>query len=117
MRFFCKPPLMLVFLIKSYKEDAAAYSGIFAAYPKTVTLTLPGTRLVEILSEISRVKDTSRYIVIGLPLRSLSYPAAFADTFPAGWRAPPRAIFSCSSGVQTFHSAFSSLKSRCMKPR
>ena len=53
MRFFCKPPLMLVFLIKSYKEDAAAYSGIFAAYPKTVTLTLPGTRLVEILSEIS----------------------------------------------------------------
>lgn len=78
---------MLVFLIKSYKEDAAAYSGIFAAYPKTVTLTLPGTRLVEILSEISRVKDTSRYIVIGLLLRSLSYPAAFADTFPAGWRA------------------------------
>lgn len=78
---------MLVFLIKSYKEDAAAYSGIFAAYPKTVTLTLLGTRLVEILSEISRVKDTSRYIVIGLSLRSLSYPAAFADTFPAGWRA------------------------------
>ena len=78
---------MLVFLIKSYKEDAAAYSGIFAAYSKTVTLALPGTRLVEILSEISRVKDTSRYIVIGLPLRSLSYPAAFADTFPAGWRA------------------------------
>ena len=78
---------MLVFLIKSYKEDAAAYSGIFAAYPKTVTLTLPGTRLVEILSEISRVKDTSRYIVIGLPLRSLSHPAAFADTFPAGWHA------------------------------
>ena len=87
MRFFCKPPLMLVFLIKSYKEDAAAYSGIFAAYSKTVTLALPGTRLVEILSEISRVKDTSRYIVIGLSLRSLSYPAAFADTFPAGWRA------------------------------
>lgn len=87
MRLFCKPPLMLVFLIKSYKEDAAAYSGIFAAYSKTVTLALPGTRLVEILSEISRVKDTSRYIVIGLPLRSLSYPAAFADTFPAGWRA------------------------------
>ena len=101
MRFFCKPPLMLVFLIKSYKEDAAAYNGIFAAYPKTVTLTLPGTRLVEILSEISRVKDTSRYIVIGLSLRSLSYPC----------------LLSCSSGVQTFHSAFSSLKSRCMKPR
>lgn len=44
------------------QADAASYSGVFAAYPKTVTLTLPGTRRVEILSEISRAKATSQYI-------------------------------------------------------
>ena len=77
MRFFCKPPLMLVFLIKSYKEDAAAYSGIFAAYSKTVTLALPGTRLVEILSEISRVKGKfqERHQYLWQGLQPVGYPA------------------------------------------
>lgn len=44
------------------QADASSYSGAFAAYPKTVTLTLPDTHRVELLSEISRAKDTSQYI-------------------------------------------------------
>lgn len=42
--------------------DASLYQAEFASYPKTVTITLPGTDGVEILSEISRAKDTSQYI-------------------------------------------------------
>lgn len=50
--------------------DAALYQAEFSSYPKTVTITLPGTGGVEILSEISRAKDTSQYIkgVCRLPL-------------------------------------------------
>lgn len=50
--------------------DASLYQAEFASYPKTVTITLPGTGGVEILSEISRAKDTSQYIkgVCRLPL-------------------------------------------------
>lgn len=44
------------------QENASSYRGVFAAYPKTVTLTLPGTHRVETLSEITRAKDTSQYI-------------------------------------------------------
>ena len=44
------------------REDAALYQAAFASYPKTVTITLPGTAEVEILSEISRAGDTSQYI-------------------------------------------------------
>lgn len=42
--------------------DASRYRAEFASYPKTVTITLPGTHTVEILSQISRAKDTSQYI-------------------------------------------------------
>lgn len=42
--------------------DAARYRAEFASYPKSVTITLPGTHTVEILSQISRAKDTSQYI-------------------------------------------------------
>lgn len=44
------------------KEDAAAYRAEFASYPKTITITLPGTASVDILSEITRAQDTSQYI-------------------------------------------------------
>lgn len=44
------------------QADAAGYRAEFASYPKTVTITLPGTETVEILSQISRAKDTSQYI-------------------------------------------------------
>lgn len=42
--------------------DASRYQAEFASYPKTVTITLPGTDGVTILSEISRAQDTSQYI-------------------------------------------------------
>ena len=42
--------------------DASQYRAEFASYPKTITITLPGTHTVEILSQISRAKDTSQYI-------------------------------------------------------
>ena len=44
------------------QADAAQYRAEFACFPKTVTITLPGTGTVEILSQISRAKDTSQYI-------------------------------------------------------
>ena len=44
------------------EADAARYQAEFSSYPKTVTITLPGTKEVEVLSEISRAKDTSQYI-------------------------------------------------------
>lgn len=44
------------------QTDAALYKAEFASYPKTITISLPGTRGVEVLSEISRAKDTSQYI-------------------------------------------------------
>lgn len=44
------------------QSDASQYQAVFASYPKTVTVTLPGTGGVEILSEISRAGDTSQYI-------------------------------------------------------
>ena len=44
------------------REDAALYRAEFASYPKTVTITLPGTASVEVLSEITRARDTSQYI-------------------------------------------------------
>ena len=44
------------------QEDAALYRVEFASYPKTVTITLPGTKGVDILSEITRAQDTSQYI-------------------------------------------------------
>ena len=44
------------------QAQAAAYRAEFASYPKTVTITLPGTKGVEILSQISRAADTSQYI-------------------------------------------------------
>ena len=52
------------------QADASLYQVEFASYPKTVTITLPGTTGVEILSEISRARDTSQYIksVWQLPL-------------------------------------------------
>lgn len=45
-----------------HQTQAAAYRAEFASYPKTVTITLPGTKGVEILSQISRAADTSQYI-------------------------------------------------------
>lgn len=42
--------------------DASLYRAEFSSFPKTITITLPGTSGVEILSEISRAKDTSQYI-------------------------------------------------------
>ncbi len=44
------------------QADASQYRAEFASYPKTVTITLPGTTGVEILSQISRATDTSQYI-------------------------------------------------------
>lgn len=44
------------------QADASQYRAEFASYPKTVTITLPGTTGVEILSQISRSTDTSQYI-------------------------------------------------------
>lgn len=44
------------------QEDAALYQVEFASYPKTITITMPGTDGVEVLSEISRARDTSQYI-------------------------------------------------------
>ena len=44
------------------REEAALYQAAFASYPKTVTITLPGTAGVEVLSEITRAQDTSQYI-------------------------------------------------------
>ena len=44
------------------REDAPLCQAESASYPKTVTVTLPGTTDVEILSEISRAGDTSQYI-------------------------------------------------------
>ena len=44
------------------QEDASWYEAEFASYPKTVTITLPGTEGVAVLSEISRAQDTSQYI-------------------------------------------------------
>ena len=44
------------------QEDASLYQVEFSSYPKTITITLPGTKGVEILSEISRAQDTSQYI-------------------------------------------------------
>lgn len=48
--------------LKFQQADASLYQAEFASYPKTVTITLPGTKAVDILSEISRAKDTSQYI-------------------------------------------------------
>ena len=48
--------------IRFAREDAALYQGEFASYPKTVTITLPGTASVEILSQITRAQNTSQYI-------------------------------------------------------
>lgn len=42
--------------------DAGRYQARFASWPKTITITLPGTEGVEVLSEISRARDTSQYI-------------------------------------------------------
>lgn len=52
------------------RADACVYRAEFAACPKTVTITLPGTGTVEILSQISRASDTSQYIksVCQLPI-------------------------------------------------
>ncbi|MGI5963400.1 MAG: DUF4179 domain-containing protein [Lawsonibacter sp.] len=44
------------------QEEASLYKAEFSSYPKTITVTLPGTTSVQILSEISRAKDTSQYI-------------------------------------------------------
>ncbi|MFQ9600585.1 MAG: hypothetical protein ACLRZ3_13400 [Flavonifractor plautii] len=44
------------------QSSAGRYHAEFASFPKTVTLTLPGTERVEILSELSRAQDTSQYI-------------------------------------------------------
>ena len=44
------------------QADAALYRAEFASYPKTITITLPGTASVEVLSEITRAQDTSQYI-------------------------------------------------------
>lgn len=44
------------------QSDASLYQAVFSSYPKTITVTLPGTSGVEILSEISRAGDTSQYI-------------------------------------------------------
>ena len=48
--------------IRFDQEDASLYQAEFASYPKTVTITLPGTASVEVLSEITRAQDTSQYI-------------------------------------------------------
>ena len=42
--------------------DASLYKAEFVSYPKTITITLPGTVSVEVLSEITRAQDTSQYI-------------------------------------------------------
>ena len=44
------------------QADASQYQAEFASCPKTVTITLPGTEGVSILSEITRAQDTSQYI-------------------------------------------------------
>ena len=44
------------------QADASLYKAEFASYPKTVTITLPGTAGVEVLSQITRAQDTSQYI-------------------------------------------------------
>ena len=44
------------------QEQASRYQAEFDSYPKTVTITLPGTESVSILSEITRAQDTSQYI-------------------------------------------------------
>ena len=48
--------------IRFDREDAALYKAESASFPKTVTITLPGTASVEVLSEITRAQDTSQYI-------------------------------------------------------
>lgn len=52
--------------------DASLYRAEFASFPKTVTITLPGTEGINVLSQISRAQDTSQYIksVCQLPLGS-----------------------------------------------
>lgn len=73
------------------QSSAGRYHAEFASFPKTVTLTLPGTERVEILSELSRAQDTSQYI-------------KSVYTAEGGWTAPPwsnwswRATQMCSSG-------------------
>ena len=42
--------------------DASLYKAEFVSYPKTITITLPGTVSVDVLSEITRAQDTSQYI-------------------------------------------------------
>lgn len=44
------------------QKNAAKYHAELAFYPETVTLTLPGTQSIEIISQIERAKDTSNYI-------------------------------------------------------
>ena len=57
------------------QTDASQYQAEFASYPKTVTITLPGTSKVEILSQISRATDTSQYVKAVCPL-----PTSTQDT-------------------------------------
>ena len=51
------------------QADASLYHAVFASYPKTVTITLPGTTNIAVLSEITRTQDTSQYVksVYALP--------------------------------------------------
>ena len=44
------------------REDAALYRVECASCPKTITITLPGTAGVDILPELSRIRDDSPYI-------------------------------------------------------
>lgn len=57
------------------QTDASEYQAEFASYPKTVTITLPGTSKVEILSQISCATDTSQYVKAVCPL-----PTSTRDT-------------------------------------
>lgn len=53
------------------QKEAAQYKAEYAAFPETVTLTLPGTRSVEVISEVERAKNASSYIKSVYPLVSL----------------------------------------------
>ena len=52
------------------QSTAALYKAEFSSYPKTITITLPGTASIAVLSEITRAQDTSQYIksVYELPI-------------------------------------------------
>ncbi|NCB64191.1 MAG: DUF4179 domain-containing protein, partial [Clostridia bacterium] len=48
--------------LKYERKSAARYHAELASFPRTLTLTLPGTEQVTMLSDIDRARETSHYI-------------------------------------------------------